>query len=103
MKKIDETRINKDLLELVFEIDTAPSMVHGREEAMEDVLKRYEEKKRKVLETVAKIQDSLDYLRLSVKCLLFDLEATRRENDQLRKMLADPYNPAGPGDDEQPA
>jgi len=33
------------------------------------------------------LQDSLDQLRLTVKYLLFDLEATRRENKYLRKML----------------
>lgn len=33
------------------------------------------------------LQNSLDQLRLTVKYLLFDLEATRRENKYLRKML----------------
>ncbi len=33
------------------------------------------------------IQESLDYVRLAVKYLLFDLEATRRENIALRKIL----------------
>ena len=33
------------------------------------------------------LQESLDYLRVVVKYQLFDLEATRRENAQLRKML----------------
>jgi len=37
--------------------------------------------------TVRSLQDSLDHLRLSVKYLVFDLEATRRENTYLRKML----------------
>ena len=37
--------------------------------------------------TVGELQDSLDYLRLSVKYLVFDLEATRRENQYLRKLL----------------
>ncbi len=36
---------------------------------------------------MSSLQDSLDYLRLSIKYLLFDLEATRRENNYLRKML----------------
>jgi hypothetical protein len=29
----------------------------------------------------------MDYLRLSIKYLVFDLEATRRENAHLRQML----------------
>ena len=33
------------------------------------------------------LQESIDFLRLGIKYLLFDLEATRRENSYLRKML----------------
>jgi len=40
-----------------------------------------------VKSTVNDLQDSLDFLRLSVKYLIFDLEATRRENAYLRKMV----------------
>ena len=38
-------------------------------------------------ESVSKLQDSLDHLRLSVKYMVFDLEATRRENVYLRKLV----------------
>ena len=41
----------------------------------------------KLRETVKTLQESLDHLRLSVKYLVFDLEATRRENQYLRKLL----------------
>lgn len=41
----------------------------------------------KMQQTVHELQEALDYLRLSVKYLVFDLEATRRENDYLRKLL----------------
>ena len=37
--------------------------------------------------SVSELQESLDYLRLSVKYLVFDLEATRRENRYLRRMI----------------
>ena len=40
-----------------------------------------------VEESVAKLHNSLDYLRLSVKYMVFDLEATRRENVYLRKLV----------------
>jgi hypothetical protein len=33
------------------------------------------------------LQEALDYLRLSVKYLVFDLEATRRENNYLRRII----------------
>jgi hypothetical protein len=37
--------------------------------------------------SVNSLQESLDYLRICIKYQLFDLEATRRENDYLRKLL----------------
>ncbi len=37
--------------------------------------------------SVAELQESLDYLRLTIKYLVFDLEATRRENAYLRKLV----------------
>jgi hypothetical protein len=40
-----------------------------------------------VNQSLSSVQESLDYLRLSIKYLVFDLEATRRENGYLRKML----------------
>jgi hypothetical protein len=33
------------------------------------------------------IEELLDHLRLQIKFLMFDLEATRRENSYLRRML----------------
>jgi len=41
----------------------------------------------KMKKTITELQESLDHLRLSVKYLVFDLEATRRENKYLRNML----------------
>lgn len=41
----------------------------------------------KMKQTIGDLQESLDYLRLSVKYLVFDLEATRRENDYLRRLI----------------
>ena len=35
----------------------------------------------------ASIEDSVDLLRLQIKYVMFDLEATRRENRYLRQML----------------
>ncbi len=37
--------------------------------------------------SINRLQESLDYLRVCIKYQLFDLEATRRENIYLRKML----------------
>ena len=37
--------------------------------------------------TMNDLQESLDYLLMSIKYLVFDLEATRRENEYLRKLI----------------
>ena len=41
----------------------------------------------RVQTSVNELQEALDYLRLSVKYLVFDLEATRRENNYLRRII----------------
>jgi aminoglycoside phosphotransferase (APT) family kinase protein len=38
---------------------------------------------------MAVLEDSLDQVRLAVKYLVFDLEATKRENELLRQMLGE--------------
>jgi hypothetical protein len=45
------------------------------------------ENQKKLEQSVSSLQESLDYLRICIKYQLFDLEATRRENDYLRKLL----------------
>ncbi len=42
---------------------------------------------KKLRETTDTLQESLDYLRICIKYHIFDLEATRRENKYLRKLL----------------
>ena len=45
--------------------------------------------KRKFKGYIKCIQDSLDYLRVTVKYLIFDLEVTQREKACLKKLLED--------------
>lgn len=47
---------------------------------------------KQLTESIVRLQGSLDGLRLSVKYLVFDLEATRRENRELKKSLEDGKN-----------
>lgn len=42
---------------------------------------------KRLKESLNRLQESLDYLRLTTKYQLFDLEATRRENAYLKKLL----------------
>lgn len=46
------------------------------------------------------LEDLLDHLRLQTKYLMFDLEATRRENRYLRQML-ERRSSTGEGGDQQ--
>ena len=81
---MDETTFQKRLAELLSEISTLPASERSKLELLvADTKKRHEQLKA----TATGVQESLDYLRVAIKYLLFDLEATRRENSYLRKML----------------
>ncbi|MFQ5423162.1 MAG: transcriptional regulator [Phycisphaerae bacterium] len=81
---MDESTFQKKLAELVQEIDALPASERAK---LETLAAETKQRHQKLKETVSGLQDSIDYLRLSIKYLLFDLEATRRENNYLRKML----------------
>jgi septal ring factor EnvC (AmiA/AmiB activator) len=83
-RAMDENAFQKKLAELVQEIGNLPEDDRAKFSALAEQARERHEKLRK---TVNSLQDSIDYLRLSIKYLLFDLEATRRENGYLRKML----------------
>jgi len=81
---MDEGTFEKRLAELVAEIGTLPESEREKLHVLaEETKQRHKELKK----TVNSLHESIDFLRLSIKYLLFDLEATRRENTYLRKML----------------
>ncbi len=81
---MDNANFREKLFELMKDIDgvTAPD---------KDKIIRLTKKTQKghdLLQTkLGNLQQSLDSLRLGLKYLIFDLEATRRENNDLRKRL----------------
>jgi septal ring factor EnvC (AmiA/AmiB activator) len=81
---MDEKDFQKKLAELVAEIGTLPESEQAK---LESLVEETKERHESIREAVSKTQEGLDFLRLSIKYLLFDLEATRRENKQLRKSL----------------
>ena len=90
---MDESAFQSKLSELMNEISTLPSSERDKLTVLaQDTQARHA----KLRKTVNDLQESLDYLRLSIKYLVFDLEATRRENGYLRKMLE--QDPAGEDD-----
>lgn len=81
---MDENTFQKKLTELMGEISTLPTSERAK---LTELAAKTQERHEKLKKTVGDLQESLDYLRLSIKYLVFDLEATRRENGYLRKML----------------
>ncbi|MGP1345114.1 MAG: transcriptional regulator [Phycisphaerales bacterium] len=84
---MNEKDFQNKLDELLLQINDLP------EDKRAPLLELAEETKtrhEKIRQTIKSLQDSVDYLRLGVKYLVFDLEATRRENEQLRTMLRGP-------------
>jgi hypothetical protein len=89
---MDEAQLEQKLKELVKEFGgTADSQY--RKLAM--LAQQASESQKKLGKSVGSLQESLDYLRVCIKYQLFDLEATRRENEYLRKMLGE-NNGQGP-------
>jgi hypothetical protein len=82
--KMDNADFREKLFELMKDIDgvTVPD---------KDKVIRLTKKTKKGHDLLQKklgnLQQSLDSLRLGLKYLIFDLEATRRENSDLRKRL----------------
>jgi len=84
---MDEQAFQNKLAELMNEISTLPA---SERQKLEQLAAQTRQRHSKLRKSVTDLQESLDYLRLSIKYLMFDLEATRRENSYLRRMLESP-------------
>jgi chromosome segregation ATPase len=81
---MNEHDFQSKLAELMGEISTLPP---SERQKLEKIATETRQRHERLRQTVSSLQESLDYLRLSIKYLVFDLEATRRENGYLRKIL----------------
>jgi hypothetical protein len=81
---MDEQTFQTKFNELLNKIKDLPEGDRGR---LEELAEETKQRRDKIQASVGELQESLDYLRLSVKYLVFDLEATRRENAYLRKLV----------------
>ncbi|MDK1031577.1 MAG: hypothetical protein QGD94_06200 [Planctomycetia bacterium] len=83
---MDEIAFKEQLSELLNEVQRVPALDSG---GLTDVyssrttVAAHSDMKNQM----ATLQDSLDYLRLSIRYLIFDLEATKRENRVLRQIF----------------
>ncbi len=84
IRLMNEANLQQKLNELVKEIGGSADL-HYRKLAM--LATQTNETRKQLEETVNNLQEALDYLRICIKYQLFDLEATRRENNYLRKLL----------------
>ncbi len=81
---MDEAAFKEKLSELLVEIHKFPQI---EQQKVDQVVAPGTVKNDRLRKSLESLQDSLDYLRLTVKYLAFDLEATKRENRLLRNML----------------
>lgn len=81
---IDESNLESKLNELVQEFGDAVDPQHKK---LASLAREAQVNRKKLEKSIDSLQESLDYLRVCIKYQLFDLEATRRENAYLRKLL----------------
>ena len=86
---MDEKAFQEKLLDLIEQIKRFPEAKRESIEMLAGELgKKYED----LRNSLVMLQNTLDSLRLNVKYLLFDLEATKKENTALRKKLEEQGN-----------
>ncbi|MHC4296516.1 MAG: transcriptional regulator [Planctomycetota bacterium] len=83
MSQVKEETLPLELQELKQAIEAQPLKDSRLIGALEGCI-RANSRKRRILKLV---QDALSQLRLDMKYLMFDLEATRRERDELKERL----------------
>ncbi len=81
---MDETSLEDKLNELVKEFGETATPQHQK---LAKLAKEAQVNRKKLEKSINSLQESLDYLRVCIKYQVFDLEATRRENEYLRKLL----------------
>lgn len=80
----DNNEIPREVLELVEAIGKLPD---EQRHVVEPFLERVVDSNRRRRRILSLVQDALSQLRLDMKYLAFDLEATRRERDEFRRKL----------------
>ena len=82
--KHETEQLPTELAELGHALATLPAEYRGQVEMVFGRVVESTKRRRRILTLV---QDALSQLRLDMKYLMFDLEATRRERDEFKKKL----------------
>jgi len=81
---MDESSLEDKLNELVKEFGDSANPQHRK---LAELAEQARANRKKLEKSINSLQESLDYLRVCIKYQVFDLEATRRENEYLKKLL----------------
>jgi len=81
-----DTSLEQRLNELLKEIN---SISQAQRKKLITLARRADNMHKKLSVNVDSLQDAIDMLRIVIKYQCFDLEATRRENAALKKLLED--------------
>jgi hypothetical protein len=84
LSKSDPDELPTDILELVTALKSLPPEIRA---PLEPLVTRVMESTKRRRRILGLVQDALGQLRLDMKYLMFDLEATRRERDGFRRKL----------------
>jgi regulator of replication initiation timing len=81
---MEDADFQSKLTTIMGDISTLPQPERDQlQQLAEQARARHEQLK----QTVTQLQENMDFLRHGIKYLVFDLEATRRENETLRRQL----------------
>ena len=86
---MESSSLERKLQELVAEFGASPDPRYNK---LAELAKQARDSHKQLQRSVDRLQESLDYLRICIKYQVFDLEATRRENKYLRKLLEERAN-----------
>lgn len=86
---MDEAKFEHKLNDLVKEFG---SNTNPQTQRLADLAQQAKESHNELRKSITNLQEVLDYLRVCIKYQAFDLEATRRENSYLKKLIEENNN-----------
>ena len=81
---MDEAKFEHKLNDLVKEFG---SNTNPQTQKLAELAEQAKESHNQLRKSITNLQEVLDYLRVCIKYQAFDLEATRRENSYLKKLI----------------
>ena len=81
---MDEAKFEHKLNDLVKEFG---STTNPQTQKLAELAQQAKESHNQLRKSITNLQEVLDYLRVCIKYQAFDLEATRRENSYLKKLI----------------